>query len=412
LERTKPFVISKWTVQEAYEAVKRSRGSAGIDGQSIAAFEENRKDNLYKLWNRMSSGTYFPPPVNVVPIPKKSGGTRILGVPTVADRVAQTVVKAYFEPCVEPIFHEDSYGYRPDKSAHDAIGVTRKRCWKYDWVLEFDIKGLFDNIDHELLMAMVECHSRQRWVTLYIKRWLTAPFQAGDRQTARTSGTPQGGVISPVLANLFLHYVFDSYMAEEFPNLPWARYADDGVCHCVSKEQACYLKDKLEQRFKEYKLELHPEKTKIVYCGMDKDIRKQENISFDFLGYTFKPRSAIGRGRRFTNMLPAIADKAKKRLRQEITGWKLQRQTKLEIEDIAKLYNPKIRGWINYYGKYYRSELNAVLAHINRCLMKWVRREYKNCNSFRKARRWLRRISDKKPTLFVHWEQGLVPTAG
>jgi hypothetical protein len=215
-----------------------------------------------------------------------------------------------------------------------------------------------------------------------------------------------------VLANLFLHYVFDSYMAEEFPNLPWARYADDGVCHCVSKEQACYLKDKLEQRFKEYKLELHPEKTKIVYCGMDKDIRKQENISFDFLGYTFKPRSAIGRGRRFTNMLPAIADKAKKRLRQEITGWKLQRQTKLEIEDIAKLYNPKIRGWINYYGKYYRSELNAVLAHINRCLMKWVRRKYKNCNSFRKARRWLRRISDKKPKLFAHWEQGLVPTAG
>jgi group II intron reverse transcriptase/maturase len=244
--RPKQFEISKRAVQEAFERVKANRGAAGVDEQSIAAFEENLKDNLYKLWNRMSSGTYFPPPLKAVPIPKKSGGVRILGIPTVTDRIAQATVKAYLEPEVEPVFLPDSYGYRPKRSAHDALAVTRERCWGYDWVLEFDIVGLFDNIDHDMLMDLVRRHAKQQWVVLYIKRWLEAPFEGAASKDPKTAGTPQGGVISPLLANLFLHYAFDSFMAKEFPSVPWARYADDGVCHCKSKKQAQYLRNRLE----------------------------------------------------------------------------------------------------------------------------------------------------------------------
>jgi group II intron reverse transcriptase/maturase len=414
LERTKPFEISKWTVQEAYEAVRRNKGAAGVDRQSIAAFEADLKDNLYKLWNRMSSGTYLPPPVKAVPIPKRGKGTRMLGVPTVADRIAQATVKAYPEPVLEPLFYDDSYGYRPNRSTHDAVGATRRRCFKYDWVLEFDIKGLFDSIDHELLMDMVKQHTEHKWVPLCIQRWLEAPFEEDGRLTPRVAGTPQGGVISPLLANLFLHYVFDSFMANEFPSIPWARYADDAVCHCVSKRQAHYLKGRLAQRFQRYGLELHPEKTKIVYCGDDKDIRRQENTSFDFLGFTFRPRSAMSRyGKRSASCLPAIATKAKGAIRKEVSGWKLQRDTKLEIEDIAKMYNPKIRGWMNYYGKFYPSETKKLLEFVNSCLCKWAKRKYKSrLGSWRKARRWLAGVSKRKPELFHHWKEGVLPTAG
>jgi group II intron reverse transcriptase/maturase len=411
--KPKPFEISKWTVQEAFEQVKANKGAAGVDGQSIAAFEEDLKDNLYKLWNRMSSGTWFPPPVKAIPIPKKSGGVRMLGVPTVADRVAQATVRAYLEPEVEPMFYEDSYGYRPGKSAHDALAVIRKRCWEYDWVLEFDIVGLFDNIDHDMLMELVKRHARQKWVVLYIERWLKAPFDDDGTLVPRIAGTPQGGVISPLLANLFLHYVFDGFMASEFPTIPWVRYADDGIAHCKSKQQALYLKDRLEKRFAKCKLRLHPDKTKVVYCGTDKDMRRQETATFDFLGYTFRSRCAKGKGGKlFTSFLPAIADKAKKTIRKEVTGWMLQRQIALEIEDIAKLYNPKIRGWMNYYGRFYPSAAKSVLNHINLCLCKWVKSKYKKHGSWRKAWRWLGRVSRRKPKLFYHWEIGVVPSAG
>jgi group II intron reverse transcriptase/maturase len=411
LDKTKPFEISKWAVQEAYERVKANRGAAGVDGQSLAAFEENLKDNLYKLWNRMSSGTYFPPAVKAVPIPKKSGGTRVLGIPTVVDRIAQAVIKAHLEPKIEQLFYPDSYGYRPNKSAHGALAATRKRCWEYDWVLEFDIVGLFDNIDHEMLMEMVQRHASEPWVILYIRRWLVAPFDEGGTLIPRTKGTPQGGVISPVLANLFLHYAFDDFMAKEFSSLPWARYADDGVIHCKSKRQALYFQDRLRTRFGAYKLRLHPEKTRIIYCGQDKDIRRQEIITFDFLGYTFRPRSAVNKtGKRFTSVLPAIATKAKAAIRKEVSGWKLQRRTECEIEDIAKEYNPKISGWMNYYGKFYPSEAKRTLNFINSCLCKWVKRKYKNKRgSWRKARRWLASVYKRKPKLFYHWEIGVVP---
>ena len=411
--KPKPFEISKWTVAEAYEQVKANKGAAGVDGQSLEMFEENRKDNLYKLWNRMSSGTYFPPAVKAVPIPKKSGGTRILGVPTVADRVAQATVRAYLEPELEPMFLADSYGYRPNKSAHDALAACRRRCWDYDWALEFDIVGLFDNIDHDMLMEMVKRHAKQKWVVLYIERWLVAPFDEKDERIERKTGTPQGGVISPLLANLFLHYAFDSFMARQFPRLPWERYADDGVVHCTTKKQALFLKSRLEARFAQFKLALHPEKTKAIYCGNDKDTRSKELASFDFLGYTFRSRGAMSRnGKLFVSFLPAIADKAKKAIRKEATGWQLQREIALEIEDIASMYNPKIRGWMNYYGKFYPSETKKVLNHINICLCKWVKSKYKRHGSWRKAWKWLTKLSLRKPKLFYHWEIGIVPVAG
>lgn len=320
MKETKPFNISKRAVMQAFDLVKENKGTYGVDEQSIEEYELDLKNNLYKLWNRMSSGTYFPKPVKAIDIPKKNGGTRTLGIPTVEDRIAQTVVKLYLEPNVEKIFYEDSYGYRPNKSAIQAIEITRKRCWRKDWVLEFDIKGLFDNIRHDYLIEMVSRHTKENWIKLYIQRWLRTPFQKADGEIIeRSAGTPQGGVISPVLANLFLHYAFDDYMTKEFPNVPWVRYADDGVTHCSSLKQAKYLKRKLVERFRLFGLELNIKKTKIVYCK-DED-RKEDypTTSFDFLGYTFCPRGSKNKyGKFFLNFLPAISDKAKKAIRKEV----------------------------------------------------------------------------------------------
>lgn len=285
----KPFNISKQIVYEAYKRVKANKGSAGVDNVTIEDFEANLGDNLYKIWNRMSSGSYYPQPVKLVEIPKKSGGKRGLGIPTVSDRVAQMTAKMYIEPRLEQTFHEDSYGYRPNKSAIEAIGQARKRCWKYDYVIEFDIKGLFDNIDHTLLMKAVKKHVREKWLILYIERWLRAPFETSDgEQMERKSGTPQGGVISPVLANLFLHYAFDRWMEIFSPQTPFERYADDAIVHCKTENEAEITLKKLNSRFNECGLELHPDKTKIVYCK-DKDRPKEYSVTeFDFLGYTFK----------------------------------------------------------------------------------------------------------------------------
>src|ERR1700704_2659358 len=290
----KPFKITKKQVYEAYKAVKSNAGSAGVDGQTIEQFEADLQNNLYKLWNRMSSGSYFPPPVRAVSIPKKSGGQRILGVPTVADRVAQMVVKQLIEPDLEPVFLADSYGYRPWKSALDAVGVTRQRCWKYDWVLEFDITGLFDNIDHELLLKAVRKHVTCKWALLYIERWLTAPMEQDGNRSERTRGTPQGGVISPILSNLFLHYTFDLWMKRTHPDLPWCRYADDGLVHCRTEQEAEAVKADLQARLAESPLELHPIKTKIVYCRDSKRRGAYPNVTFDFLGYCFRPRGVWG----------------------------------------------------------------------------------------------------------------------
>ena len=394
MQEAKPFNISKMAVVTAYKKVKANKGTYGVDEQSIEDFDKNLKNNLYKIWNRMSSGSYIPKPVRAVAIPKKNGGTRILGIPTIEDRIAQMVVKLYFEPQVEPIFYEDSYGYRPNKSAIQALEVTRRRCWRKDWVLEFDIKGLFDNIKHDILIEMVKKHTQEKWIILYIQRWLVTPFQMDDGTIVpRASGTPQGGVISPVLANLFMHYVFDDFMVKEFKTIQWVRYADDGIAHCVSFKQAKYLYRKLQERFRSFGLELNVDKTRIVYCKDDDRKESHEHISFDFLGYTFRPRHSKSRyGKFFTNFLPAMSEKSKKAIRKEVRRWKLQLKSDKDLQDIANMFNRQIQGWINYYTHFYKSEIYDVLRYINGCLVKWVRRRYKKRNARRKAEHWLGEI--------------------
>lgn len=373
MSKTKSFSISKRMVWEAYKKVKANKGAAGIDGESVDDFDSNHEDNLYKLWNRMSSGTYFPPAVKAVAIPKKAGGVRVLGIPTVADRIAQTVVKEHFEPMVEPYFLDDSYGYRPGKSALQAVGVTRKRCWRYDWVLEFDIKGLFDNINHELLHKAIRKHTDCRWVILYVDRWLKAPFQGIDGQlTERDKGTPQGGVISPLLANLFLHYAFDMWMKKQCSNIPWVRYADDGLAHCRSEKEAVDLLEQLTARFKECGLDIHPEKTRIVYCKDDDRRGNHSETKFDFLGFTFRPRRAKNRyGKYFVSFLPAVSNHAMKVMRRKVHDWRMHLKPGKSIEDLARMFNPIIRGWIAYYGQFYKSQMYAVLRYLNRALVLW-----------------------------------------
>jgi len=415
LEKAKPFEISKHVVWEGYKRIKANKGAAGIDEESIAAFEGNLKDNLYKIWNRMSSGSYYPPPVKAVEIPKKSGGKRILGVPTVADRVAQMVAKMYFEPQVEPYFHPDSYGYRPGKSAIDAVAVTRERCWRYDWLLEFDIRGLFDNIDHELLLRAVRTHTDCKWLMLYIERWLKAPFQTEEGEVIdRKAGTPQGGVISPLLSNLFLHYVFDLWMKRNRPQNPWARYADDGVAHCRTKGEAEELLKQLHRRFRECGLELHPDKTRIVYCKDDDRRGDYPETTFDFLGYTFRPRRSKNHyGKFFINFTPGVSNKACKAMRQTIRQWRLQLKPDKTLEDISHMFNPVLRGWINYYGRFYKSALYSVLKHMNRALILWARKKYKRLNRHRRrAEYWLGRVARRDPQLFAHWRMGILPAAG
>jgi RNA-directed DNA polymerase len=414
LEKAKSFEISKLVVWDAWLLVKANQGASGVDAESIVDFERNLKDNLYKIWNRMSSGSYFPPPVRTVEIPKKSGGKRLLGIPTVSDRVAQMVAKLYFEPMVEPYFHQDSYGYRPGRSAIQAIGITRKRCWQYNWVLEFDIKGLFDNIDHELLMLAVRKHTDCSWIILYIERWLKAPFQQEDgTMVERTKGTPQGGVISPVLANLFLHYAFDKWMERNYPQLPFCRYADDGVVHCHTEAEALAVKEALRVRFGECKLEMHPEKTRIVYCK-DEDRRgNYPNTSFDFLGFTFRPRrSKNKRGKFFINFSPAMSNKAGKAMRQKTRDWKLHLRSDKSLEDLSRMFSPVVRGWINYYGSFYKSAMYPTLRHLNRTLVRWATWKYKRLRRHRRrAEYWLGRIAQRQPELFPHWKMGIKPTA-
>lgn len=405
--KSKSFEISKWKVAEAFDLVKSKKGTYGIDEQSIEDYEKDLKKNLYKLWNHMSSGAYFPKPVKAVSIPKKSGGTRILGIPTVEDRIAQMVARLYLEETVEPIFLEDSYGYRPNKSALQAVAVTRMRCWKRDWVLEFDIKGLFDNIRHDYLLEMVRRHTKEPWILLYVKRWLETPFQHEDgRIQERISGTPQGGVISPLLANLYMHYAFDTYI-ETLNNqsLFWCRYADDGLINCYSLKQAEFIKRKLVVRFQKFGLELHPTKTRIVYCKMDGRNKSFRLITFDFLGFQFRPRGARRKdGTMFINYLPAISENAKKSIRDEIRHWKLQLKSDKSIRDLSNMFNPKIQGWINYYTKFYPSEMEDIFNYIDLSLVKWVRRKYKKKNSQKKAREWLKQIEKRDSALFAHWK--------
>jgi len=410
MSEAKPFSISKQEVWEAYQKVKANHGAAGVDGQSIAEFETRVKDNLYRLWNRMSSGSYFPPPVRTVTIPKANGGERTLGIPTVSDRIAQMVVKSRLEPVVDPLFHPDSYGYRPGKSALEAVGQTRQRCWKLDWVIDLDIKGFFDNIDHDLLMRAVKKHAKDKWMVLYIERWLKAPAQAEDGHvTERGKGTPQGGVASPLLANLFLHYAFDRWMQRTYPHLPFERYADDAIVHCRTETEAQEVRRAIAERMQECRLELHPEKTKIVYCKDDDRRGTYPHEQFDFLGYTFRPRrSKNWKGTFFINFSPAVADKAGKEIRAEIRSWQLHLRSDKSLEDLSRMFNPKVRGWLQYYGRYYRSALYPIMRQLDRSLARWAYRKYKKLRGhLRRATHWLARISRRDRGLFAHWQMGV-----
>jgi RNA-directed DNA polymerase len=405
VDKAKPFSIPKREVWEAFKRVKANQGAAGVDGQSILEFEADLSNNLYRLWNRLSSGSYFPPPVKRVEIPKADGGKRPLGIPTVADRVAQEVARRYLEPVLEPVFHADSYGYRPGKSAIDAVRKARERCWRYDWVLDLDIKGFFDSLDWELLLKAVRSHTDCRWVLLYVERWLRAPVQMEDGSIVpRTAGTPQGGVISPLLANLFLHYAFDRWMAREFPHIPFERYADDAICHCKSAEEARALWSALADRFATCKLALHPEKTRIVYC---KDANRRGGfpaMSFDFLGFQFRARKTMWQGKAVHGFLPAVSPNALVRISREVRRWTLHHRSDKSLEELAAIYNPIIRGWIGYYGNFYRTQLRPTLKRIDLYVIRWARRKFKRMvHQTKGGRDWFDRLRRANPALFAHW---------
>lgn len=408
MNESKQYDIPKRAVIEAYKRVKANRGSAGIDGVDFEIFEKRLNNNLYKIWNRMSSGSYIPSPVMAVEIPKKTGGVRRLGIPTITDRVAQMVARMYVERAVDPIFCDDSYGYRPNRSALDAIGMTRKRCWRYDYVIELDVKGLFDNIDHELLMRVVRRHVKESWICMYIERWLKTPFVLRNGEVIeRNAGTPQGGVISPVLANMFLHYVFDMWMKRNFPNAPFERYADDGVVHCKTKEAALYIKECLAKRFAECKLELHPIKTRIVYCK-DKDRTKDEDVTeFDFLGYTFKAVHIMCKdGKMRSNFIASVSKASAKAFRDKIKSLEIHKRTGCKIDIIAEILNPMLRGWINYFGKFNPSAMKYTLQCIERRLVKWAMCKYKNLRGHRRrAEKWLTSVRKREPRLIAHWSK-------
>ena len=404
----KSFEIPKMLVWEAFQRVKASRGGPGADGQTIEDFESNLKDNLYRIWNRMSSGSYFPPPVKLVVIPKSDGSERRLGVPTVSDRVAQNVVKMVLEPIVEPQFHADSYGYRPGRSAHDALAQTRARCWRCDWVLDLDIRAFFDTLDHALVLRAVQRFTKCRWILLYVERWLKAPMQLEDGSLEeRRLGTPQGGVVSPVLANIFMHLAFDTWMDATHPDVPFERYADDVAVHCRTEAQAIAVQQSVIQRLARCRLEVHPKKTKIVYCRDSNRRGRYPVYSFDFLGYTFRPRRAQNReGKLFTSFSPAVSDKAAKAMRHAMRReWKIARRSDKSLNDLAQMFNPTMRGWIAYYGRFYRSALVSVFMPLDDALVRWAQRKYKKRfkGHPRRTWTWLVKTAGRDPDLFAHW---------
>jgi group II intron reverse transcriptase/maturase len=403
----KPYDIPKWEVVRAWEKVRENRGAPGVDEVSVAEFERALEDNLYKVWNRMSSGSYFPPPVKAVEVPKAGGGTRLLGVPTVADRVAQTVAAGRVEAVAEGFFHRDSYGYRPGKSAHDAVARAQERCWDHDWVIDLDVERFFDSVPWDLVVKAVEALSLPPWVLLYVRRWLAAPVRMPDGTVLeRDRGTPQGSAVSPVLANLFMHWAFDAWMGREFPDCPFERYADDAVVHCKTERRARQVLAALEQRMGETGLRLHPAKTRIVYCN-DANRRGPWDgpASFDFLGFTFRARPRKGKdGRRFDGFGPAASGKALARMSEAVRSWHLRRHVCLTWKELAQWIGPVIQGWTSYYGRFYRTEMEPLLARVNHHVQQWIRAKYKRLRPLKALRRAWERITRQYPLLLPHWK--------
>ncbi len=408
----KGIPITRSMVWQAYKKVRKNKGSGGVDGKSLKTYSENLKDNLYKLWNRLTSGSYFPKAVKQVSIPKKDGSQRKLGIPTIDDRIAQQVVKDYLESRFEKEFHENSYGYRPLKSAHQALEQVRQNVRKRDWVIDMDIKGFFDEESHDLLIKALKRHVSEKWVLMYIERWLESPIETESKELVyrEGQGTPQGGVISPLLANLFLHYVFDKWIEKAFPNLMFVRYADDIIVHCTTEKEAEQVLETIKSRMAECQLRLHEEKTKIVNCKKYKKESASKTVKFDFLGFSFQPRpTAMKKGGMFLGYDCAISQSSKNKIISEIRSTKFQRWTNRSIEEIAEFFNAKILGWINYYGKFRKHRLNSLFRVFERRLIEWARRRYKRLRkSYIKASKWFYRFKMNNRKLFAHWERGFI----
>lgn len=409
-ERTKSIPITKEMVWEAYKLVKKNKGSAGVDLQTLTEFEKVRVKELYKLWNRLASGSYFADKIKRVKIEKEGGKLRPLGIPTVCDRIAQQVVKTYLEPRLEAEFMENSYGYRPKKSAHQAVKAVQTNVRKYEWVIDLDIQEFFENVNHELLFKALAVHVSEKWVLLYIKRWLEAPIQLEDgrQKYPKGKGTPQGGVISPLLSNLYLHYCMDKWLSLHFPRVKMVRYADDMIVHCSTEMQAEELLDKIRTRFAACGLRVHPEKTKIVYCKKVGRPLKGKPVQFDFLGFSFQPiMTTLKRGGVFLQYDCKMSRKSKNRILRDLRGMELHKKSQSTIQDLALQLNSKIRGWINYYGKVKRKSLNPVFYYLHHRLIKWILNKYKR---FKRSRvlaiKWLRRVTNQYPNLFYHWALG------
>jgi group II intron reverse transcriptase/maturase len=404
--QVKPFDIPKLMVGEAYGRVAANKGAAGVDEQSLGEFETDLKSNLYKIWNRMSSGSYFPPPVKAVEIPKPhGGGVRVLGVPTVADRVAQTVVAMHLGERAEPRFHPDSYGYRPGRSAHDALEACRKRCWRYDWAIDLDVQKFFDTVPWDLVVKAVEAVTDTPWVLLYVKRWLAAPLQLADGTLIeRDKGTPQGSAVSPILANLFMHYAFDTWMARNHPDCPFERYADDAVVHCSTHQQAQVVLTGIAERMEQVGLRLHPDKTRIVYCKDDDRRGEHEHTSFTFLGYTFRPREARRKdGSHFTSFLPAISPEALKAKGARLRQLRIHRRVDLTLNELARWLNPIVAGWMHYYGRFYRSAMYPLLERVNSYLRRWAGKKYRRLRAVARFKQWWTGLIERQPVLFTQW---------
>lgn len=405
---SKTVPVTKEMVKAAYRKVKSNHGAAGVDKESLEAFQADLSNNLYVIWNRMSSGSYFPKPVRSVSIPKANGKKRVLGIPTVSDRIAQQVVKDYLEPRLEAQFEDQSYGYRPLKSAHQAVETVQENVRRYAWVIDMDIKSFFDEVDHELLMKAVERHVPETWVKTYIRRWLESPAQQPDGRLIQKDGrgTPQGGVISPLLANLFLHYVLDKWLSKQYPGIAFVRYADDIVIHCHTETEAKQMLEVIRTRLTECKLRLSEEKTKMVYCQDYRRPKKKDyGKKFDFLGFTFKPRPLPSkRGGMFLGYGCAISQKAQTRITEGWKQLKLHRRSELTIQDIADLVNPQMIGIIRYYGKFKLWELQRLMWHFEFRLVKWVLNKYRKFKgSYSAGYRWIKELKRSYPAMFYYW---------
>ena len=404
-------------IREAYRRVKSNGGRAGVDGIPIETVSANYRKYLYTLWRGMASGSYFPKSVRQVLIPKGDGKMRPLGIPTVVDRVPQQVIATELETIVDRQLSPNSFGYRPNKSAHGAIEQCRENCLKYSWVIDLDIKSFFDTIDHELLLKAVQFYTKETHILMYVKRWLeaTIPLPDGTEQSPNGKGTPQGGVISPILANIFLDIVFDRWMGKNYPENPFERYADDIVIHCRHIKEALRLLEAIKQRMKSCKLELNQEKSKIVYCRRNQKRQppfKVKYQKFDFLGFTFKPQTVKERGRIKLGFTPAISQKSISRWSEELRKMDIHRWMHFPLTKIAEILRPKLRGWLNYYGKFRISEMRKLFKPLHLRLTKWIRNKYRR---YRKknwycAFQYLQQISKSYPYLFEHWKyEGLRP---